>query len=100
VTVGASGEAGVIKIYIVPIIGKVAIGAFAGPMAVRRLMARFAIGIAGMVKNNVVPTAGGNVAGRTSARVVITGRRMAYLTIANTVVIKVNIVPPGRPMAV
>jgi hypothetical protein len=62
VTIGAVGETGVIKIYIVPIIGEVAVGALAGPVTGRRHVARFAIGISGMVKNNVGPAIAGHVA--------------------------------------
>ena len=61
-TVGTSGITCVIKIYIVPIVGEVAVGALAGPVPTGWSMASFAIGIAGVVKNNIVPTGTGNVA--------------------------------------
>jgi len=63
VTVGAPGVTRVIKIDVVPIIGRMAVGALAGPMVGRRCVASCAIGIAGMVKNYVGPTGAGNVAG-------------------------------------
>lgn len=62
-TVGAVGITRVIKIDVVPIIGKMAVGALTGPMAGGWRVASCAIGIAGMVKNYVVPTGAGNVAG-------------------------------------
>jgi hypothetical protein len=98
--IGAVGVTGVIKVYIMPIISEMAVGALAGPVTGGRQVAGFAIGIAGMVKNNIVPTIAGHVAGCTGARVVVTGGGMANLAIPHAVVVKVNIVPPGRRVAI
>ena len=61
-TVGTLGVTRVIEINVVPIIGKMATGALAGPMAAGWSVATFAISIACMVKNYVVPTGAGNMA--------------------------------------